>query len=206
MPQWSRHFTPEALKDREQWQTDCRTHAHMHAHNAHNQKRNNTQTCTHIHTHTRHKWTPHPLPPSLMPAAGGLGVCSRRVAAQGQTSPWLPTGLIDHYAPLPPVFSPFFFSICISILLFPPWPFSSPFTFHPKLWLTHPRIYPIFSCLSSSTHHTLSLQLLSISFLSPVHKQIFHHREQAPFTKWNWSEVILLTEISRLWALKTKWK
>lgn len=171
MPWWSRHSTPEALKDRPQLQTDCRTHTYTHK--GHNQSRNNRETCTHTHTHGPSERRPRLTPPNRQ--RGGGGRClqagewqhkDRRLPGCRQVWSIIKFPSLQSFLP--------FFSICISILLFPPWLFSSPFTFHSKLWLTHPRIYQIFS---STCHHSLALQLLCISFLSHVHKEIFHHRE-----------------------------
>lgn len=138
MPRWSRHSTPEALKDRERRQTDrlqntrARTHTRPQSkEKKHTNMRSYTRTETHD-TSERHPQSDAANPAAVGGGGGGSVSAGRRVAAQGQTSPWLPTGLIDHCAPLPPVFSPFFFSICISVLLFPPGPFLSPFTFHPR--------------------------------------------------------------------------
>lgn len=74
MPRWSRHSTPEALKDRPQLQTDCRTHTYTHK--GHNQSRNNRETCTHTHTHGPSERRPSLTPPNRQ-RGGGVGVCRR---------------------------------------------------------------------------------------------------------------------------------
>lgn len=204
MPRWSRHSTPEALKDREQRQTDCRTHTH--AHKGHNQKRNHTQT--RAHTHTRHKWTPQSDAANPAAAGGGGFRClqagewqhkDRRLPGCRQV--WsiimLPS-LLSFLPSFPQSASLFYLSLLDRAHLPLPSSLNSE---------THAHIYPI-SPLFNVIHSSHTFSAGSFCFLSPTCAQtnLPPQRAQAPFTQWSWLEVILLTEISRHWALKTKWK
>ena len=165
--------------------------------------------CTHRHTNTHHQWTPLPVW-RRQPGSSGEGVVvCRQESGSTRTDVSLAADRSDRSLCSPPS-RLFTLSFSQSASLFYSYLLGHSHLHLPSTlnsdWPTQSSPLSVIVHLS----HTFCAASFHFLSLTSARTNLPPQKAQAPSTKWNWSEVILLTAISRteLWKQnesKVKW-